>query len=63
MIQRALTITKQKNNAQAMRLFVTVGNPAESLYRSLGFMSGPSFSPMAYKLKTNSNSIKKIRIQ
>lgn len=50
MIKRALTIAKQKDNAQAMRLFVTVGNPAERLYNSLGFMPGPSFSPMCFKV-------------
>lgn len=51
MIKRALTIAKQKNNSQAMRLFVTVGNPAESLYHKLGFMPGKSFSPMVFTIK------------
>lgn len=51
MIKRALTIAKQKHNSQAMRLFVTEGNPAKRLYNALGFMSGPSFSPMIFKLE------------
>lgn len=51
MIKRALTIAKQKHNAQAMRLFVTEGNPAQKLYNGLGFMPGPSFSPMSFKLE------------
>lgn len=51
MIRRALMIAKQKNNVQAMRLFVTEGNPAERLYSKLGFMPGPSFSPMLFKVE------------
>ena len=51
MIRRALTIARQKNNVQAMRLFVTEGNPAEGLYNKLGFMPGPSFSPMLFKVE------------
>jgi ribosomal protein S18 acetylase RimI-like enzyme len=51
MIKRALTIAKQKHNSQAMRLFVTEGNPAKRLYNALGFMPGPSFSPMIFNLE------------
>jgi ribosomal protein S18 acetylase RimI-like enzyme len=51
MIERASTIAKQNYNAQAMRLIVTEGNPAKRLYNALGFIPGPSFSPMIFKLE------------
>jgi ribosomal protein S18 acetylase RimI-like enzyme len=49
MIKRALTFAHIKNKSQAMRLFVTLGNPAEVLYRKLGFLPGPSFTNLYYK--------------
>jgi ribosomal protein S18 acetylase RimI-like enzyme len=36
----------------AVKLVVTIGNPAESLYRRLGFLPGPRFTRMVYSMPT-----------
>ncbi|RPJ51138.1 MAG: N-acetyltransferase [Chloroflexi bacterium] len=48
MILKALS--KAYYYSPAMCLFVTVGNPAESLYRHLGFIPGPCFTQMRFQL-------------
>jgi GNAT superfamily N-acetyltransferase len=35
-------------HAPAMKLVVTIGNPAESLYHRLGFLPGPRFTEMKF---------------
>lgn len=46
MLRRALTQAHPR--AQVMKLVVTIGNPAESLYRRLGFLPGPRFTRMTF---------------
>lgn len=41
------TITRAFKDTSAIKLCVTVGNPAENLYRKLNFMSGDIFSNMS----------------
>ena len=48
MLKRALT--EAKKHSQAMRLFVTIGNPAENLYLNLGFMRGARFTKMRFAI-------------
>ncbi len=47
MLKHALN--EAHKTSRAMRLAVTVGNNAESLYRRLGFVPGPRFTNMVYK--------------
>jgi ribosomal protein S18 acetylase RimI-like enzyme len=49
MIQRAITQLEPYHSL--IRLFVTVGNTAENLYSSLGFMAGSETSHMKYSLR------------
>jgi ribosomal protein S18 acetylase RimI-like enzyme len=41
MLKRALTVLKSKYTV--LRLFITIGNPAESVYYELGFVQGAEF--------------------
>ncbi len=52
-IQRALTIAKQENNTEAMRLFVTVGNSAvKFISQSLDLRPVPAFHLYLINYKT-----------
>lgn len=46
MLCRALTNAHKRS--QVLKLVVTSGNPAESLYRRLGFLPGPRFTRMVF---------------
>lgn len=48
MLLRALT--QAHPHAPVMKLVVTIGNPAEALYRRLGFLPGPRFTRMTFNL-------------
>ena len=44
------SITAAHKDTNAVKLHVLIGNSAESLYRKSGFVSGPSFVDMKYKI-------------
>ena len=43
------TISAAHKDTPAIKLHVLIGNPAESLYRKLGFVPGPSFTDMKFR--------------
>lgn len=47
------SITSAFPVTSVMKLHVLMGNPAESLYRKLGFVSGPRFTDMKYRVNTH----------
>jgi GNAT superfamily N-acetyltransferase len=46
------SITAAHKDTLAFKLHVLIGNPAEQLYLKTGFVPGPSFTIMKYKVGT-----------